>query len=234
MEKKSVVVKGLKKVYVDSFKNKVEALSDVSLEFLSGKLYSVMGPSGSGKSSLLNIIGLLDKQSAGELIIDDVEVKNLSSDEMAHTRMKKIGFVFQNYYLNPKLSVYDNLVLAMKINKDILKSDYKNRALEVLKKFDIENFMNRYPTELSGGEQQRVCIARALINDPSIILADEPTGNLDASNEDIVLEHLKELARENKTVIVVTHNEKTLEYADEKIFLTKGKLDKKEESYVNG
>lgn len=217
----SIELKNISKFYVEFTKNKVHVLENLSYTFETGKVYAIMGVSGAGKSTLLQLMGLLDQPSAGEIYIDGQRVDTLTGDEAADMRMKKIGFVFQDYYLNPQLTVQDNIILAMKINKEIAKKDYEALTEKYLSLFQMEGYKNRYPAELSGGEQQRVCIARALSNQPEIILADEPTGNLDGANEIEVLNHLKSLAQQGKTVIIVTHNDIVKEYADEVFYLKK-------------
>ncbi len=177
--------------------------------------------SGAGKSTLLNLIGLLDEADSGEILIGGEAAAGLASDERAYMRMRHIGFVFQDHYLNTKLNAAENIILAMKINKDIPRKEYGERIGKLLGMFGMGGMEKRYPGELSGGEQQRVCIARALANDPEIILADEPTGNLDSDNERNVLSHLKALSGKGKTVIAVTHNEVMKEYADEIFYLEK-------------
>lgn len=217
----SIELKNISKFYVEFTKNKVRVLDNLSYTFETGKVYAIMGVSGAGKSTLLQLMGLLDQPSEGEIYIDGQRVDTLTGDEAAYMRMKKIGFVFQDYYLNPQLTVQDNIILAMKINKEIAKKDYEALTEKYLSLFQMEGYKNRYPAELSGGEQQRVCIARALSNQPEIILADEPTGNLDGANEIEVLKHLKSLAQQGKTVIIVTHNDIVKEYADEVFYLKK-------------
>ena len=211
-----VELKNITKSYTDFSKNIIPVLKNVSYAFEKGKFYGVMGVSGAGKSTLLNLIGLLDKADEGDILIASKKIENLTKDEMAYMRMKHIGFVFQDYYLNPKLNVTENIILAMKIKKD-----YLSRVKGLLAEFGMDGMQERYPKELSGGEQQRVCIVRALANNPGLILADEPTGNLDSANEINVLEHLKELSKSGKTVIVVTHNDIVKEYADEVYYLEK-------------
>lgn len=216
-----VELKNITKSYTDFSGNIIPVLKNVSYDFEKGKFYGVMGVSGAGKSTLLNLIGLLDKADEGEILIAGKKIENLTKDEMAYMRMKHIGFVFQDYYLNPKLNVTENIILAMKINKEISKKDYLPKVKGMLAEFGMDGMQERYPKELSGGEQQRVCIVRALANNPGLILADEPTGNLDSANEINVLEHLKELSKSGKTVIVVTHNDIVKEYADEVYYLEK-------------
>lgn len=216
-----VELKNITKSYTDFSKHIIPVLENVSYAFEKGKFYAIMGVSGAGKSTLLNLIGLLDEANEGEILIGGEKIEKLTKDEMAYMRMKHIGFVFQDYYLNPKLNVEENIILAMKINKEISKKDYISRVKGLLAEFGMDGMQERYPEELSGGEQQRVCIVRALANNPGLILADEPTGNLDSANEINVLKHLKELSQSGKTVIVVTHNDIVKEYADEVYYLEK-------------
>ena len=199
-------------------------MDNVNLEIDTGKLYVIMGHSGSGKSTLIQILGLLDNLTHGQLYINGQDVSNISEDEKADIRQKEIGFVFQSFYLNPKLTAIENVMLPMYINKDIESSNRRRKALKLLTNFGLENRINHYPKELSGGEQQRIAIARALANDPSFILADEPTGNLDVNNEEIVYNTLRELANSGKAVLVVSHNESIKKYADKVLYMNLGKL----------
>lgn len=222
MEKSIVLKNGIKEF---SLKNeKIIAMDNVNLEIDTGKLYVIMGHSGSGKSTLIQILGLLDNLTHGQLYINGQDVSNISEDEKADIRQKEIGFVFQSFYLNPKLTAIENVMLPMYINKDIESSNRRRKALKLLTNFGLENRINHYPKELSGGEQQRIAIARALANDPSFILADEPTGNLDVNNEEIVYNTLRELANSEKAVLVVSHNESIKKYADKVLYMNLGKL----------
>ena len=207
------------------FKNgdkKIYALNNVSVSIKSEMFYAIMGHSGAGKSTLIQILGLLDSLSSGELYINGKNIQALSENEKSYIRMEQIGFIFQSFYLNPKLKAIENVMLPMYINSKIKKSERNSRAMELLKKFGLEKRINHYPRELSGGEQQRVAIARALANDPNFILADEPTGNLDEENEKIVFAELKKLTKEGKTVIVVTHNDIVKKYADKILYMDNG------------
>lgn len=188
-------------------------------------MYGIVGPSGSGKTTLLQCMGLLEKFSVGNLFIENVKINSLKEDDLANIRKDKIGFVFQMYYLIPSLSAIENVMLPLFLDKRITKEEREKRAFEMLKKVDLEQRIHHYPDELSGGEQQRVAIARALINNPSIILADEPTGNLDEKNELIILEILKKCAEEGKCVIIVSHSQKIFKYADKIIRMNKGKFE---------
>ncbi len=220
---KSIVLKDCVREF--NLKNeKIIAIDHASLKIQSGKMYVIMGHSGSGKSTLIQILGLLDNLNSGEIYINEQKVSDCSEDEKAEIRMKEIGFVFQSFYLNPKLTAIENVMLPMYINKNILKNERQDKALMLLKKFGLENRINHYPKELSGGEQQRIAIARALANDPNFILADEPTGNLDVVNEEIVYKTLKELSNSGKAVVVVSHNESIKKYADKVFYMESGKL----------
>lgn len=222
-------LKNISKVY-HTKKEKVEALKDFSYKFDDGKLIAIMGHSGSGKSTLIKIMGLMEKCDDGNIIINDKVVNELSEKELANIRMKNIGFVFQDYYLDIDLKAIDNVILPMIINNDIAKSDRKKKAKELLEFVGLGDRINHYPRELSGGEQQRVAIARCLANDPSIILCDEPTGNLDEDNETIIFKMLKDLSKKGKCVVVVSHSNEIKKYADEVISLKGGKLVKNNEN----
>lgn len=212
---KTVEVKKVIKIY----KNEAKVLNDVSFEFEKGKFYAIMGRSGAGKSTLLNIIGTIDNATEGEVYINGNNINGLTEKEKAKLRMKTLGFVFQGFYLNPYLNALENVIVPMRINPEISKKERKKRAENLLEKFGVKELADSLPSQMSGGEQQRVCIARALANNPDIILADEPTGNLDEENEKIVFSNLKLLAEQGHTVIAVSHNEGVKEYADEVIVL---------------
>lgn len=222
MEKSIILKNGIKEFSLKD--EKITAMDNVNLKIDIGRLYVIMGHSGSGKSTLIQILGLLDNLTSGELYIDGQDVSNISEDEKADIRQKKIGFVFQSFYLNPKLTAIENVMLPMYINKDIESSNRRRKALKPLTNFGLENRINHYPKELSGGEQQRIAIARALANDPDFILADEPTGNLDVKNEEIVYNTLRDLANNGKAVVVVSHNENIKKYADKVFYMNSGKL----------
>ncbi len=210
-----IEIKDIVKVYGNSTK----VLNGFSYEFENGRFYAIMGRSGAGKSTLLNIIGTIDEATSGKVIIKGKDITDVNEREKGNIRNKQIGFVFQGFYLNPYLSALENVIVPMRINPEISAKDRKELALGLLEKFGAKELAMSKPSEMSGGEQQRVCIARALANSPQIILADEPTGNLDEENEKIVFEHLKTLAEQGHTVIVVSHNERVKDYADEVIII---------------
>ena len=207
----TINVKNLSKTY----DGKTMILEDFSYTFESGKFYAIMVRSGAGKSTLLNIIGTIDSATDGEVLVMGKNVTGLKEKEKAELRMKNIGFVFQGFYLNPYLNGEENVIVPMRINREIPSTDRKQIAEKLMADFGVENLKSSLPSQMSGGEQQRVCIARALANNPDIILADEPTGNLDEENEKIVFSYLKKLAEQGHTVIAVSHNEAVKDYADE-------------------
>ena len=215
----------ISKSYSIDKNDKISLLNDISLEISNNKFYGIVGHSGSGKSTLLNIIGLIDDFDSGKYFIDNKEVNYLSEDEKSSIRMKKFGFVFQSFYLNNRLTALENVMIPMYINKGIPKSERKKIAMNLLEKFGLGNRINHRPNQLSGGEQQRVAIARALANNPEVILADEPTGNLDKKNEEMIFKYFKKLVTEDKkTVVIVSHNEIINKYADIIYKLEDGKI----------
>ncbi len=220
-------VKNLSKIFKVDDKEDVIALDKINATFEKGKMYAIIGESGAGKTTLINILGLLDDYTSGEYMIDDKLADKLNEDEKADMRMKKFGFVFQSYYLNPKLKAYENVMIPMFINNEIKKNERKDKAISLLKQFGLLDRVTHYPNQLSGGEQQRVAIARALANDPEVLIADEPTGNLDKENEKLVFEYLKDICNQGKCVIVVSHNMIVKDYADKIYYINKGKLSEK-------
>lgn len=188
-------------------KKKYLALKGINLEITKGEFVSIVGKSGSGKSTLLNLIGGIDKPTEGKIFINGKLINNLSENQLSSLRGENIGFIFQFFQLMPTLTILENILLPMDYSKKIPKNQRQERAKILLDKVGILNHADKFPSELSGGEQQRVAIARALSNDPSIILADEPTGNLDTKTTEDIFGILKNLVRENKNVIMVTHND---------------------------
>ena len=182
------------------------ALDNVNLKVDAGEFLSIMGPSGCGKSTLLNIIGLLDTPTSGEYFFNDEELARYSEAQRADVRKVSIGVIFQNFNLIDELTVYQNVELALLYQK-VPAADRRQRSNEILKKVAIDHRANHYPQQLSGGEQQRVAIARALVGNPKLLLADEPTGNLDTANGDEVMSILEELNREGTSIVMVTHSD---------------------------
>ncbi|MCX4365323.1 MAG: ABC transporter ATP-binding protein [Bacilli bacterium] len=222
---KVIEIKNLSKTYKTKTRE-VQALRDVSVDFESGKFYAIMGHSGSGKSTLISIIGLLESFETGEYKINEKDVRGLKNHEEAELRRDSIGFIFQEFFLDEHLKAYENVIMPMLINERIKKEDRKKRAIELLDLVDLSERVEHFPKEMSGGEKQRVAIARALANDPKVILADEPTGDLDEENEEKIFKILKELSQEGKCVIVVSHSNEVKKYADEILTIEKGKLSK--------
>jgi len=203
----------------------VPALRGVSLKIDKGEFVSVQGPSGSGKTTLLNMIGGLDKPTKGRVIIDGVDITNLGEKELAHFRREKIGFIFQTYNLVPLLTALENVELPMMLSGKFSESEVRRRAEELLALVGLEERMHHRPTQLSGGEQQRVAIARALANEPAIILADEPTGNLDQVSGQRIINLMKNLNETlNQTFIIVTHDPMVAEQTERKFYLVDGKI----------
>ena len=198
----------------------IRALDDFSLNVDPGEWIAIMGPSGSGKSTLVNLIGCLDRPSSGEIWLDGENVANISAGELNRVRAEKIGFIFQQFHLIPYLTSLENVMLAQYFHS----MTDEQEALEALQRVGLKERAHHVPSQLSGGEQQRVCIARALINDPKIVLADEPTGNLDAANEEIVLRLLRELHQQGRTIVMVTHDPVVARLADRRIELHHGKI----------
>lgn len=199
----------------------IEILKGISLEIRSGEFVALMGPSGSGKSTLLNILGLLDIPSSGKYALEGINVESLNSDNLADIRNQKIGFIFQSFNLLPKVSALDNVVLPS-IFKD---TEDVDRGRKLLTDLGLGSRLDHMPNELSGGQRQRVAIARALINSPEILMADEPTGNLDSKSGDEVLKIILDLNRtEGKTIIMVTHDDNISELAHRTIYMKDGYL----------
>ncbi len=218
-----IKLKNVSKVYpakAEASGGVIRALDNISLEVAPGEWLSVMGPSGSGKSSLVNLIGCLDRPSMGEIWLDGADVANISASDLNRVRAEKIGFVFQQFHLIPYLTAVENVMLAQYLHS----MTDENEALESLDRVGLKDRAHHVPSQLSGGEQQRVCIARALINDPRIVLADEPTGNLDAANEEIVIRLLRELHQQGRTIVMVTHDPVVARLADRRIELHHGQI----------
>ncbi|MFY9217627.1 MAG: ABC transporter ATP-binding protein [Tepidanaerobacteraceae bacterium] len=221
-----IQVDNMTKVY-KSGENEVVALKDVNLHIKKGEFVAIMGPSGSGKSTLMNILGCLDKPTSGEYYLEGKAISQLDSRQLAHIRNKKIGFVFQNFNLLPRMNALRNVEIPM-IYAGVSSGDRRLRAMEALKSVGLEDRWHHKPNELSGGQRQRVAIARALVNSPRIILADEPTGNLDSKSGAEIMEIFTELHRNGATIVLVTHENEIAKYAQRIVFFRDGrKVDEK-------
>ncbi len=216
-----IELKDINKEYRKNEAAPVQALKNVSLTIQPGEMVAIVGPSGSGKSTLMHIMGLLDRPTSGSYKVDQKEVSQLSVDELARFRNQKIGFVFQAFHLLPRTSALENVELPL-VYSD--RSDIGTRAMGALKSVGLEDRAKHYPNELSGGQQQRVAIARALVNDPEVILADEPTGNLDSVAGDEIMSVFKSLHEKGRTIVLITHNERLAESAQRVIRIVNGAI----------
>jgi ABC-type lipoprotein export system ATPase subunit len=221
-----ISVCNIRKIY--GGKEKVEAIQHADMKVNRGKFYAIMGPSGSGKSTLLHILGLLDNPVSGCIMMENKDISDLCDKEKSKLRMKKIGFIFQFFNLFPHLNARENVIFPMLINNKIASKDRKKVAFGLLEKVGMSHKEKALPRTLSGGEQQRIAIARALANNPECILADEPTGNVDLENENRILEIFRELCKEGKAVVVVTHNQGVADAADEVFYMKNGVLERGE------
>ena len=220
-------VHDLKKSYHDG-QTETLALDDVSFSVRKGEFLAIMGPSGSGKSTLLHVLGLLDDPTSGKYIFAGKNTSSYSGDELAKLRNEKIGFVFQAFNLLARTSVLENVKLPL-IYSSVPEHEWNTRALAAIEAVGLSHRLNHHSSELSGGEKQRVAIARALINDPDVIFADEPTGNLDSKSGKNVMSIIQKLNEENgKTIILITHETSTADHAERIIHLLDGKIDKDE------
>ena len=217
-----IQVKDVHKSY-DLGETFVHALRGVSFSIEEGEFVSIMGPSGSGKSTLMNIVGCLDTPSEGTYLLNDRNVGNLDEEQLAGIRNEEIGFVFQKFQLLPRSSALENVALPLKY-ASVKQSERLIRAEEVLDKVGLTNRLTHKPTELSGGEQQRVAIARALVNSPSILFADEPTGNLDSKTGNQVLEIFKDLNKRGQTIVVITHEREVAKQSQRTITIKDGEI----------
>src|ERR1044072_6779605 len=205
----------------------IEALKDVSLTIYRNEYVALMGPSGSGKSTLMNMLGCLDSPTSGEYILNQLSVAKMSDNELAEVRNKEIGFVFQTFNLLPRATTLDNVAIPL-VYAGYSKTEREARAKEVLESVGLGNRMNHKPNELSGGQRQRVAIARALVNNPAIILADEPTGNLDSKTSVEIMNFFNELHQQGNTIILVTHEHDIAEHAHRILSILDGRINRDE------
>src|SRR2546422_8278080 len=217
-----IQLEGVTKVFLTD-EVETHALAGIHLEIKKGEYFSISGPSGCGKSTLLSILGLLDSPTAGSYELNGKPVQDLSMSERARVRNREIGFIFQAFNLIGDLTVYENVELPLTY-RGMLSSERKKRVIESLEKVGMAHRMKHYPSQLSGGQQQRVAVARALGGQPSILLADEPTGNLDSTNGEAVMNLLRELHREGATICMVTHDPRYSRHADRTVHLFDGKV----------
>lgn len=217
----------VKKIYIMG-SEQVNALDGVTLSFDKGSFWAILGPSGSGKSTMLNLLGCLDRPTSGKYFLSGHDVSSLDDDQLSEMRLRHLGFIFQSFNLIPQSTVEENIQLPL-YYKGMDLDESIERAREMARKVGLETRLNHRPTELSGGQQQRVAIARALANDPSIILADEPTGNLDSVTGSEIMKLLKELNEQGKTIIMVTHEPDIAKNARNRLYMKDGKIERIEE-----
>ncbi len=213
MVKSLVILKDITKTYQIG-KVSYQVLKGINLEVKEGEFLAIMGASGSGKTTLLNIIGLLDRPTSGTYILDGEEVNALNKKELAYIRNRKLGFIFQAFHLIPWATALENVLMPLLYRKEGIKKEDEKRAEELLKRLGLGDRIKAKPAELSGGQQQRVAIARALIGNPKLLLADEPTGNLDSKSSEEVIKIFQELNKEGLTIIMVTHDPDIAKYAE--------------------
>ena len=223
--KEVIKLENVYKIYTIG-KTQVNALRGVSLSIKKGEMVAILGPSGAGKSTLMNMVGCLDIPTKGDIYLFGRNIAHLHESDLATLRGKKIGFIFQQFNLIQNLTAKENVMLPM-LFLGVDKKEREERAIKLLGMLGLKNKLNSYPNQLSGGEQQRVAIARALANDPEVVLADEPTGNLDSKTGNLVLRFLKQLNKKGKTIILVTHDQNlAFKYAKKIYWLKDGKIEK--------
>ncbi len=225
-----IKLEGVTKVFLTD-EMETHALAGIHLDILRGQYISIAGPSGCGKSTLLSILGLLDSPTDGRYLLNNKAVENLKPSERARIRNREIGFIFQAFNLIGDLTVYENVELPLTY-RGMPSSERKKRCQEALERVGMSHRMKHYPAQLSGGQQQRVAVARALVGDPLILLADEPTGNLDSKNGEAVMDLLRELHRGGTTICMVTHDPRYASYADRTIHLFDGRIVEEAEAEV--
>lgn len=217
-----IETKSVSKVY-ESGKQEFKALNNITIKIKKGDFVAIMGPSGCGKSTLMNLLGCLDRPTNGEIFLEGENITRINDNRLADIRCNKVGFIFQTFNLIPSMNALKNVALPMTFSR-INKSSREKVAIDLLKKFSLENWANHRPEELSGGQRQRVAIARALANNPSIILADEPTGNLDSESGQQVMKLLSSINKEGKTILLVTHDSSLKKYTNKVINMLDGEI----------
>lgn len=229
MKKKVIILKNIRKNF-----GTLKVLENITCEFREKTFYAILGESGTGKTILINILGLLDTSYNGTYLLNNINVLDSHNKSLTLNKSAKIGFVFQDYQLLQNMTALENVMIPMLLNNEIKRKNRRDLAIRLLKKVGLEDRKDHYPKELSGGEQQRVAIARALANNPEIILADEPTGNLDKKNETAIFELLKNISQDGKCVIIVSHSLNITNYADYIYKLQNGKIfgEKNENSWL--
>lgn len=224
MSEGTIQLRNVKKQYLMGT-TQVNALDDVTVEFDQGSFWAIMGPSGSGKSTMLNLLGCLDRPTSGKYFLESQDVGLMDDDALSEIRLRRLGFIFQSFHLIPQLTVRENIELPL-FYLDWSPEDAADRAALLAEMVQLEDRLNHRPTELSGGQQQRVAIARALAGDPNILLADEPTGNLDSATGDQIMELLTGLNKQGKTIIMVTHESEIAAFADHQLHMRDGRVDR--------
>lgn len=234
-----VVAKNVRKVYGINKENQVVALKGIDLTINTGDYICVMGPSGAGKSTLLNVLSTIDLPTGGQVLINNTNIMKMSENQMCDFRYKNLGFIFQDFNLIDSLTVHENIAVPLTM-ADVKKDEIYKRVQEISKKINIDTLLNKYPTECSGGQRQRIAIARALVTNPTLIIADEPTGNLDTQNSHEIMMIFNQLNKEGVTILMVTHDTLIASYSKKLLYISDGeikqtieRLDKDEKTYFD-
>lgn len=234
-----VVAKNVRKVYGINKENQVVALKGIDLTINTGDYICVMGPSGAGKSTLLNVLSTIDLPTGGQVLINNTNIMKMSENQMCDFRYKNLGFIFQDFNLIDSLTVHENIAVPLTM-AGVKKDEIYKRVQEISKKINIDTLLNKYPTECSGGQRQRIAIARALVTNPTLIIADEPTGNLDTQNSHEIMMIFNQLNKEGVTILMVTHDTLIASYSKKLLYISDGeikqtieRLDKDEKTYFD-